>query len=170
MGENRCFQELKTRKTIQSDTFLEQHGICDMDTVVDALLININDLSLEERKYIRQIKCEINCSQSGWIKLNKEENLRILVTLLYDWLDCLKVPPVGPHCLENIVVLYKQPETCFQKFDLVLHICSIFYEKMLATFLIVGRCLLNRILITFPRKNTTAICRKSNKYFKKIYL
>lgn len=119
MGENKCFQELETRKTILNDSSTDQYDICDIATVVEALVINSSDLSTEQRRYIKQIKCEINCSQSGWSKLDKETNIRILATLLYDWLESLKIPPVGPLYLENIVVLYKQPETCFQKFDLV---------------------------------------------------
>lgn len=118
-GENRCFQELETRKAIFNDLIMDHCDTCDTETVVQALLISASDLTVEERKYIKQIKYEINCSQIGWMKLNRETNINVLVLLLYDWLECLKVPVVGPQDLENIVVLYKQPETCFQKFDLV---------------------------------------------------
>lgn len=117
--ENRCFQELETRKTILNDPITDQYDVCDIETMVEALVIDASDLSTEEKKHIKQIKIEINCSQSGWMKLNKETNVRLLAILLYDWLECLKSPPVGPQYLEHIVVLYKQPEICFQKFELV---------------------------------------------------
>lgn len=118
LGENRCFQELETRKTILND-IEDQYDIYDVETIVDALVINACDLTTEEKKCIRQIKYEINCSQQGWLKLNKETNVRILAMLLYDWLECLKSPVIGPAYLESVVVWYKQPDTCFQKFDLV---------------------------------------------------
>lgn len=118
LGENRCFQELETRKTIFKDT-MEQYAIFDVNTVAETLKIDGNDLSVEEKKYIRQLKCEINSSQVGWMKMNRETNVRVLVMLLYDWLECLRSPVVGLQTLENIVVLYKQPEACFEKFNLV---------------------------------------------------
>lgn len=120
LGENRCFQELETRKTILKDSSIDQYDVCDVEALVNALLLDGPDLSVEERKYIKQMKHDINSSQVGWMKLDKETNVRILVTLLYDWLECLKLPIVGPQYLENIVVLYKQPETCFQKFEAVI--------------------------------------------------
>lgn len=129
LGENRCFQELETRKTIFKDS-MEQYEFFDVETAAETLMIDGNDLSVEEKRIVRQIKCEINSSQVGWMKMNRETNLRVLVTLLYDWLECLSSPVVGLQTLENIVVLYKQPEACFEKFNLV-GCCCFFFASFL---------------------------------------
>lgn len=117
MGENRCLQELETRKAMLSDCSVEHYDVCEVDAVAEALMMDGSDLSAELKKYVRQLKCEINSSQVGWLRLNKETDVVVLSTLLYDWLECLRLPVVRSQYLENIVVLYKQPEECFQKFE-----------------------------------------------------
>lgn len=68
---------------------------------------------------LTNLKNEINTSQIGWIKLAAETDIRVLIALLYEWLESLKIPVVRVEYLEHIVVYYKQAELCFRKLDIV---------------------------------------------------
>lgn len=119
----RNFQELETQKCLVTEASFEDFTICDPSEVVEALLAETSDLDDELQRYIRQLQNEINTSQAGWAKLRNEKNLFVLAMMLYEWLECLKVPVVRLEYLEHIVIYYKQPETCFQKFDIVSTVC-----------------------------------------------
>ncbi|KYB29622.1 protein tyrosine phosphatase domain-containing protein 1 isoform X1 [Tribolium castaneum] len=114
--ENRCFQELETQKCFNQEMSEESIVIQDINVAVDALLLDYSTLSNEIKKKVRQFQIEINSSQVGWAKLAIETDLRILAMLLFEWIESLKHPVMKREFFENIVVNYKQPEVCFQKF------------------------------------------------------
>lgn len=130
--ENKCFQELETQKCLAADASFEDFTVCDAYEVAEALLVETSDLDDELQKHVRQLQNEINISKAGWAKLQNEKNLFVLATMLYEWLECLKVPVVRLEYLEHIVVHYKQPETCFQKFDIVSAVCFLLIQLFLS--------------------------------------
>lgn len=117
--ENKCFQELETQKQLNRKQSLTEQSSYRMDDVVNAMLIETSQLDGHVRKWVCDLQNEINTSNMGWLKLSKETDLCVLVAMLYEWLECLKAPVLKLEHLEYIVVHYKQPELCFEKFDLV---------------------------------------------------
>lgn len=113
--ENRCFQELEIQKN-----FLEEADkeiiLQDVSVAIDALLTDSDGLDNLQKKKIRQYQQEINRSQLGWAKLSIENDLYILAGLFYEWVEGLKQPVLGMKNFESIVIYYKHPEFCFQKF------------------------------------------------------
>lgn len=116
--DNKCFQELETQKNFAQDNPQEELVIQDIQQVINALLTNFESLDGETRRKIRQYENEINTSKVGWMRLSVETNLNILTSLLFEWLENLKIPILKLEHFENIVVLFKQPEECFQKFGM----------------------------------------------------
>lgn len=127
LNENKCFQELETKKTLlESDE--SDYLTYDAEEAALVLIEGSSNMTINEKKHIKELKNEINCSQLGWIKLNKEKSIKVLTSLLHDWLECLKIPVVRSEYLENIVVLYKQPKVCFQKMDPVSSFRKVFVQ------------------------------------------
>lgn len=116
--ENRCFQELETQKCFSQENE-ESIVIQDINVAVDSLLKDYSSLTNDTRKKIRQYQIEINTSQVGWAKLAIETDLTVLSMLLFEWIEGLKQPVIKRDMFENIVIHYKQPEICFQKFPAV---------------------------------------------------
>ncbi|KAH0818267.1 hypothetical protein GEV33_004524 [Tenebrio molitor] len=115
--ENRCFQELETQKCFNQDLTEKSVAIQDINVAVNALLLDYSTLTNETKKKIKQYQVEINSSQLGWSKLAIETDLILLSMLLFEWIEGLKHPVIRREGFENIVVHYKQPEICFQKFS-----------------------------------------------------
>ncbi|XP_066155411.1 protein tyrosine phosphatase domain-containing protein 1-like isoform X2 [Euwallacea fornicatus] len=116
--ENICFQELETQRNFAHDHPEEDLIVQDIETVFKALLSNYQGLEGETRLKIRQYQNDLNTSKIGWMRLALETDLEVLTNLLFEWLEGLKVPILQLKHFEDIVILYKQPEECFQRFDL----------------------------------------------------
>ncbi|KAJ8955324.1 hypothetical protein NQ318_003417 [Aromia moschata] len=114
--ENRCFQELETQKSFAQEAD-DEMIIQDISVAIKALLTDLEDLDAATKKKIKQIEQDINTSQLGWMKLSLETDLDVLSALLLEWLESLKTPVIKMEDFETIVVLYKQPEACLQKFS-----------------------------------------------------
>ncbi|KAF7287427.1 hypothetical protein GWI33_001400 [Rhynchophorus ferrugineus] len=116
--ENRCFQELETQKSFAQDHNDEEIIIHDTQEVINSFITDYSKHDNEIRRKIRLYQNEINCSQVGWLRLAVETDVDILVALLLEWLEGLKVPVMKLEHFEQIVVMYKQTEACFQKFGM----------------------------------------------------
>lgn len=116
--ENKCFQELETQKSFAQEQE-EEIVIQDINVAVNALLSDSEKFDYNTKRKIKQFQHEINSSQLGWAKLSVETDLNILAALLFDWIESLKLPVLKMENFETIVVLYKQPELCLQKFNVV---------------------------------------------------
>lgn len=119
--ENRCFQELEIQKNFLQEADREII-IQDLNIVIDALIKDPDTLDGVTKKKIRHYVQEINSSQLGWAKLPLENDLYILAALFFEWIEGLKLPVLGMKDFEAIVVFFKQPEICFQKFSEVVYI------------------------------------------------
>ncbi|XP_056645749.1 uncharacterized protein LOC130450997 [Diorhabda sublineata] len=116
--ENRCFQELESQKSFAQEQIEDEIVVQDVSLVVNALIVDTDALENATKKKIREYQHQINSSQLGWARLSVETDLTILSALLFDWLEGLKIPVIKMEDFENIVVNYKEPELCFQKFSL----------------------------------------------------
>lgn len=117
--ENRCFQELESQKSFAQVQIEEEIIVQDISVAVNALISDMETFSAATKKKIRDYQHQINSSQLGWAKLSVENDLSVLASLLFEWLEELKVPVIKMENFENIVVHYKEPELCIQKFSLV---------------------------------------------------
>lgn len=115
--ENKCFQELETQKSFAQDHLQDDLVVYDIEEVVKALVGNSLDEDTGMR--VKQYENELNSSKVGWMRLSLETDLKVLTSLLFEWLEGLKVPILQVKHFEDIVIMYKQPEECFQKFGLV---------------------------------------------------
>ncbi|CAH1103557.1 unnamed protein product [Psylliodes chrysocephalus] len=116
--ENRCFQELESQKSFAQVQIEEEIIVQDISVAVNALISDMETFSAATKKKIRDYQHQINSSQLGWAKLSVENDLSVLASLLFEWLEELKVPVIKMENFENIVVHYKEPELCIQKFSL----------------------------------------------------
>lgn len=119
--ENKCFQQLETNKSFDDEKNQLDIPIRDIREVAEALLIDSTTLDMETKKIIKDLENDINNSQIGWRKLEVENNLFVLTSLLYDWIESLKTPILSRDNLEIIVINYKQPDVCLSKFDIVIN-------------------------------------------------
>lgn len=117
--QNNCFKKLEIKRKFLQEQNLEDCNTYDATSLVEALLMDYNELGSDYKKIIKQYQHQINNSQLGWLKLSVEKDLRILAGLLYEWLENLKTPIISIHCFEHIVINYKQADVCFQKFPVV---------------------------------------------------
>lgn len=115
--ENKCFQELETQKSFAQEQAEEEILIQDINVVINAFLGDSEKLNHDTKRKIRQFQHEINSSQLGWVKMSVETDINVLTALLFEWIEGLKVPVLKMENFETIVVLYKQPELCLQKFN-----------------------------------------------------
>lgn len=69
------------------------------------VLININT------------QIELNNKNSTWQRLELETSLRVLSSLLFEWLETLKGPVLDMETLSQIVIRGSRPKQCLQKFD-----------------------------------------------------
>ncbi|CAH1153563.1 unnamed protein product [Phaedon cochleariae] len=116
--ENRCFQELETQKNFSQDVVEDKIAVQDISIAIKALTTSLEVLDNATKRKVRQYQHELNSSQLGWARLLVERNLEVLASLLFEWLEGLKVPILQTNDFENIVILYKQPEACLQKIAL----------------------------------------------------
>lgn len=117
--ENRCFQEIETQKKINQEIGGQSLAIQDINVVVSAFLIDFSEVLIDLKKQTRSYQLMINTNHVGWSKLNVETDINLLTILLFEWIEGLRQPVLKTDHFESIVVLYKQPELCFQKFPLV---------------------------------------------------
>lgn len=145
--ENKCFQELETQKSFAQEQAEDEIVIQDINVAINALLRDSEKNDHDTKRKIKQFQHEINSSQLGWAKLSIETDLNVLATLLFDWIEGLKLPVLKMESFETIVVFYKQPELCLQKFNVV-GIFSWFFNLWINIYLILsGGLLSNRIFI-----------------------
>lgn len=116
INENKCFQELQTRKMSMVEAVPQK--VNDAQEVAVALIGKEVEQIAQDKQALKQYESEINTSQKGWNRLKSETDLKLLVGLLYDWLETLKFPILGQAHLETVVINYKKTDTCFQKFDI----------------------------------------------------
>lgn len=114
--ENRCFQEIETQKEFNQEMDGHNLDLQDTNVVVSAFLNDFSEVSTDLKKQSRFYQLMINSSQVGWSKLKIETNISLLTLLLFEWIEGLKQPVVRRDHFETIVIFYKQPEVCFQKF------------------------------------------------------
>lgn len=114
--ENRCFQEIETQKEFNKEIDDHSLDLQDTNVVVSSFLTDFSEASIDLQKQTRLYQLMINNSQVGWSKLNVETNISVLTLLLFEWIEGLKQPVLRRDNFEDIVIHYKQPEICFQKF------------------------------------------------------
>ncbi|KAF5283050.1 hypothetical protein FQR65_LT14111 [Abscondita terminalis] len=113
LNETKCFQELQSQK--QFENICPPKEIYSPDEVISALLTQFDNIDSNLTQVILQYEHDINTSQYGWARLKSETNVTILACLLFEWLECLKVPIFGQDNLEIIVINYNKVKQCLSK-------------------------------------------------------
>ncbi|KAJ9575419.1 hypothetical protein L9F63_025631, partial [Diploptera punctata] len=118
LQENICFQELSSQSDLRKAVENEKFTLYQVEDVLQALLADHSLLGENVKKYVRQLRVDLNHRQSAWTRLQVEKNLYVLTALLFDWLEHLRVPILSRDDLSYIVILGSQPEVCLKKFDI----------------------------------------------------
>lgn len=129
--ENRCFQELETQKSFESEMQTFPLEIYNVNTVANSLIIDFASLDQERKQLVKDLQYNINNSSVGWKRLDLETDVNALAVLLYDWIEHLKYPVLDQDNLETIVIHHNQLEICLSKFDMVscsLQLLMFFYQ------------------------------------------
>ncbi|GLH11664.1 Protein of unknown function [Gryllus bimaculatus] len=117
--DNMCYQELSSQGELEKASEKEQIIPYNVEDAVQALLANHCMMGEGTKKYVRQLRVDLNHRQSAWGRLKIERNLYVLTNLLFEWLEHLKSPILDRDDLSYIVILGSQPETCLKKLDLI---------------------------------------------------
>ncbi|CAL8084162.1 unnamed protein product [Orchesella dallaii] len=89
------------------------------DEIVRALLSDHINMSEGLARYVRQYRLELNHKGLGaWSRLAKEKNLYVLTTLLYFWLEHLRVALFGSEELTTVVLHASDARATLRKLPL----------------------------------------------------